>query len=94
LAKFQTDLVKFDMELIRGIDRDRAKQKILRHSLRMMSDLGITSVCEGIETEAEYEVLRDMGCHLMQGYLFAKPALEALSAPTWPGEVAQRTEAG
>ena len=94
LSKFQTDLVKFDMELIRGIDTDTAKQKILRHSLHMMRDLGITSLCEGVETVAEYELLRDMGCHLMQGYLFAKPALEAVSVPTWPGEVVPLTAAG
>jgi len=94
LSKFQTDLVKFDMDLIRGIDTDTVKQKILRHSLQMMSDFGITSLCEGVETVAEYELLRDMGCHLMQGYLFAKPALEAVSVPTWPGEVVRLTAAG
>jgi EAL domain-containing protein (putative c-di-GMP-specific phosphodiesterase class I) len=94
LSKFQTDLVKFDMELIRGIDTDTAKQKILRHSLHMMRDLGITPLCEGIETVAEYELLRDMGCDLMQGYLFAKPALEAVGVPTWPGEAEARTAVG
>ena len=47
----------------------------------MIRDLGDHGLCEGVETVAEYELLRDMGCHLMQGYLFAKPALEAVPSP-------------
>jgi EAL domain-containing protein (putative c-di-GMP-specific phosphodiesterase class I) len=84
LAKFQPDIVKFDMGLIRDIDTDGAKQKILRNSLQMMRDLGIAPLCEGVETMGEYTVLRDLGVGLMQGYLFGKPSLESLTTPTWP----------
>jgi EAL domain-containing protein (putative c-di-GMP-specific phosphodiesterase class I) len=84
LSKFQPDLVKFDMGLIRGIDTDVAKQKIVLHSLRMMMDLGITPLCEGVETIEEFQVLRELGFNLMQGYLFAKPALESVAVPAWP----------
>jgi EAL domain-containing protein (putative c-di-GMP-specific phosphodiesterase class I) len=84
LSKFQPDIVKFDMELIRDIDTDTAKQKILLHALRMMQDLGITPLCEGVETVGEYQTLRALGVALMQGYLFAKPALESVSVPVWP----------
>jgi EAL domain-containing protein (putative c-di-GMP-specific phosphodiesterase class I) len=40
--------------------------------------LGSTLIAEGIETLAEYDALRTCGIRLMQGYLFARPALEAL----------------
>lgn len=87
LSKFQPDIVKLDMDLIRGIDRDRVKRTIVKGTLQILQDLGITAICEGIETEGEYVVLRDLGVDLMQGYLFAKPALAALSEPRWPRPV-------
>lgn len=49
----------------------------------MLRDLDIEPVCEGIETIDEYNALRDLGVSLMQGYLFAKPAIEALPAVSW-----------
>jgi len=81
LAKFQPDIVKLDMDLIRGIDLDRAKRVVVQHTLAMLADLGVTAVCEGIETPAEMAVLRDLGITLMQGYLFGRPAFEAFSPP-------------
>ena len=84
LASFQPDIVKLDMELIRGIDVDRVKRVIVQNTLNMLADLGIRPICEGVETVAEFEVLRDLGVELMQGYLIAKPALGGLAAPNWP----------
>jgi len=91
LSDFQPDMVKLDMDLIRGLEKSSVKQTVVRHTLNMLRDLGVTPICEGVETIGEYEVLRDLGVDLMQGYLFAKPALAALPAPMWPGhELASR----
>ncbi len=84
LARFQPDIVKIDMDLIRGIDREPVKRTIVRGVLAVLDDLGVTPLCEGIETVAELEVLRDLGVSLIQGYLFAKPAFEGLAAPALP----------
>ena len=84
LTQFQPDLVKLDMELIRGIDQDRAKRVIVKHTLAMLNDLGIATICEGVETEEELSVLRDMGVGLIQGYLLAKPSFERFSVPVMP----------
>jgi EAL domain-containing protein (putative c-di-GMP-specific phosphodiesterase class I) len=78
LADFQTDIVKIDMELIRNIDRDTARQKIVKHSINMLQDLGIQPLAEGIETLEEMQWLKEAGIELMQGYFFAKPGFEAL----------------
>jgi len=78
LAEFQPDIIKLDMELTRHIDRDRTRRSIVGAILTVCRDLGITPVAEGVETPAEARTLRDLGITLMQGYLFAKPALEAL----------------
>ena len=85
LSKFQPDIVKLDMDLIRGIDTSTVKQTIVGSTLRMLRDLGVIPLCEGVETVGEYDVLRDLGVDLMQGYLLAKPALATLASPNWPG---------
>ncbi|VXD00055.1 EAL domain-containing protein [Sphingomonas sp. 8AM] len=84
LAKFQTDVIKLDMELVRGIDRSPPRRMIVEGLLALFSRMGITALAEGIETVGEYEVLRDMGVRYMQGYLLARPGLGTLPAWTLP----------
>lgn len=81
LAEFQPDVIKLDMALTRNIDSDRARRSIVKAILSVCTDLGITPVAEGIETVDEARTLRDLGVTLMQGYLFARPAFEALAEP-------------
>lgn len=78
LAKFQPDIVKLDMEIVRNIESSRAKQVIVAGAVWMARELDVTVLAEGIETEAELTVLRAAGIRLFQGYHFAKPAFEAL----------------
>lgn len=78
LADFQTNIVKFDMTLIRNIDTDKARQAIIKNCLNLFHDLNITPLVEGVETRGEMQWLRDAGVELMQGYLFAKPGFESL----------------
>ncbi|RFC65507.1 EAL domain-containing protein [Fulvimarina endophytica] len=78
LADFQPDLIKIDMHLIRGIDTSRARQAILSAILYVARELDIVVLAEGIETHAEATTLRAAGVRLMQGYHFAKPAIETL----------------
>lgn len=84
LAEFQPDLIKLDMELTRGIDSDPVRQAIVRAIIGVCLAMQIEIVAEGIETEAEYALLNDMGVHYMQGYWFARPAYEQLPAVRWP----------
>jgi EAL domain-containing protein (putative c-di-GMP-specific phosphodiesterase class I) len=83
LSKFQPDIVKLDMALIRDIDRDRTKRIIVKSTLDMLRDLNILPICEGIERIEEYRALADLGVVMMQGYLFARPALASLAEPSW-----------
>lgn len=78
LADFQTNIIKFDMELIRNIDRDKARQSIIKNCVNLFHDLNVTPLAEGVETKEEMIWLRDSGIELMQGYLFAKPGFESL----------------
>ncbi|MGV7033854.1 EAL domain-containing protein [Methylobacterium symbioticum] len=78
LASFQPDLIKLDMELIRGIASSPARQTIIACVTAMARELGITVLAEGVETVGEMIALRAAGIQLFQGYLFAKPALSSL----------------
>jgi EAL domain-containing protein (putative c-di-GMP-specific phosphodiesterase class I) len=78
LADFQPDIVKLDMELVRGIDANAARRTIIGGIVGICRMLGIRVVAEGVETAPEARTLRNLGITLMQGYLFAKPAFEAL----------------
>jgi EAL domain-containing protein (putative c-di-GMP-specific phosphodiesterase class I) len=78
LAEYQPHIVKIDMELVRGIDSSIAKQAIVRGIVAICRDLDITVLAEGIETASERDCLRGAGIDLMQGYLFSKPALQAI----------------
>ncbi len=78
LADFQPDLIKLDMALIRGIDSDPVRQRIVSGVLGICEDLGIRVIAEGVETTPERDFLADAGITLMQGYLFAKPAFRSI----------------
>ncbi len=86
LSRFQPDIVKLDMALVRDVDTDPVKRTIVRNTLNMLRDLGIEPVCEGIETVGEHDALRDLGVSLMQGYLLARPAVASLPAVSWVGD--------
>ncbi len=78
LAEFQPDLVKLDMQIVRGIESKGPRQAIVRGILHTCRDLGIDVVAEGVETPDEYAWFRTEGIELFQGFLFAKPGFECL----------------
>ncbi|MBB6252811.1 EAL domain-containing protein [Nitrospirillum iridis] len=81
LAKFQPQVIKLDMELTRDIHERFVARTIVSAILQVCRTLNITTIAEGVETEAELQALRDMGMTLFQGYLFARPGFEALPMP-------------
>ncbi|KAA5804760.1 EAL domain-containing protein [Alkalicaulis satelles] len=84
LAEFQPDVIKLDMGLIRGIDDHPGRQAIVSGILSTSRLLGLTVIAEGIETLDEMQTLQGLGIDLMQGFLFARPALAALPDIRWP----------
>lgn len=84
LADFRTDVIKIDMGLIRNIDADQGRQAIVGGIVSTARMLNIDVIAEGIETQGEAAALADLGVSLMQGYLFARPAIEALPPVNWP----------
>jgi EAL domain-containing protein (putative c-di-GMP-specific phosphodiesterase class I)/CheY-like chemotaxis protein len=78
-AQLEPEVVKLDMSLVRNVHAQPTKQTLVRTMIAMCHELGMSVVAEGIETPEERETIAELGCDLMQGYLFAKPG------PAFPG---------
>lgn len=73
-AQLEPEFVKLDMSLIRDIDQNPTKQKVVASMVGLCRDLGKRIVAEGIERREERDALVALGCDLLQGYLFGRPA--------------------
>jgi EAL domain-containing protein (putative c-di-GMP-specific phosphodiesterase class I) len=93
LADIVPDVVKLDMDLIRNINQREVALEVVRTMQQLCKRLGIRLVAEGVETLDEFKALRDCGIALMQGYLIAKPAFEALPDFTLPADYQSRAHA-
>lgn len=78
----ETDIVKLDMSLVREIDRHPGRRSLVGHVTSFCRDQGILIVAEGVETEAERHTLVELGCDLLQGYLFARPGPDLRYSPS------------
>ncbi len=75
LSEVRPDFVKFDMNLTKEIHRATAKrQEVVALIAKMVNDLGIVSLAEGVETRESHEVLKEMNFKLGQGFYYGKPA--------------------
>lgn len=73
-ATLEPEYVKLDMSLVRDVDQNPTKEKLIRSMTSLCKELGIAVVAEGVETIPERDALVELGCDLLQGYLLAKPA--------------------
>jgi len=73
LKRLPLDKLKVDQSFVRGLgarDDDRA---IVSATIAMARSLGFATLAEGVETEEQLAILRALGCHAGQGYLFSRP---------------------
>lgn len=74
LTEVPPDYVKFDIALVRNIDSaSESKRQMLAMFQNFLYDMGIATLAEGVETEHEFQVLRDFGVQYYQGYYFGRP---------------------
>lgn len=73
-SQLEPQIVKLDMSLVRGVDSSPSKASLVRSMVQVCTqELGMSVVCEGVETPAERDALAALGAQLLQGYLFARP---------------------
>lgn len=73
LSDLKPDYVKLDQDLVRNIHTNEFKQVILENICVMANKLGTKIICEGIESEEEYAVIKGFDIDFYQGFLFARP---------------------
>ena len=74
LGEYRPDYLKFDMELTRSIDTASAKRlEVVRLLAKLVLDLGIEPLAEGIENIESHEILVDMGFTFGQGFYYGRP---------------------
>jgi diguanylate cyclase (GGDEF)-like protein/PAS domain S-box-containing protein len=80
LKRLRVDTLKIDRGFVRDIATDQSDHAIVSAIVAMARNLNIKVVAEGIEGWQQLELLRTMGCHMAQGFLFAKPVPAAEAA--------------
>ena len=73
LAKCPIDMIKIDRAFVKDLGVDPTAEPIITTVIGLARNLGVEVIAGGVETQEQAEFLRERGCRLMQGYLFAKP---------------------
>lgn len=72
-ASVRPEIVKIDMSLIRQVERDPVRQRVITSLVHLAHDLGMEVVAEGVETVPERDTVLRLGCDYVQGHLLAEP---------------------
>jgi diguanylate cyclase (GGDEF)-like protein len=95
LRSYNVDKLKIDQSFTRTMVHDEATQTIVRSVIQMAHALGMSVTAEGVEEDAQRQILRDLGCNGLQGYLLSRPltgeALIELLANGHPDRAPART---
>ena len=73
LKDFAFDVVKLDMEFLKGFDKNEKSKPVIDSVIKMADNIKMGTLCEGVETKEQMEFLKKIGCQRLQGYLFSKP---------------------
>jgi diguanylate cyclase (GGDEF)-like protein len=73
LHRLPIDKVKVDRSFIAGIDHERTARAIVKSTIDLCQNLGLTCVMEGVESQTQMDTLLELGATVMQGHLFGKP---------------------
>ena len=74
LSEVAPDCLKFDMKLVQGIHSAPAgRQRVVESLIKMVNELGVASLVEGVETREDHETLVQMGAKLGQGFYYGRP---------------------
>lgn len=73
LKKFDIDYIKIDQSFVRNLSLNSGELALCEAMVVMAHKLGMTVIAEGVETEAQRDLLIEIGCDYAQGYLFSRP---------------------
>ncbi|MCL4431544.1 MAG: EAL and GGDEF domain-containing protein, partial [Epsilonproteobacteria bacterium] len=70
------NIIKIDRFFLSNIDNDPKKKLLARNMVQLSTLMGCRVIAEGVETQAEFMVCKEIGCHLLQGYFVARPTCD------------------
>lgn len=73
LRQLPVDIVKIDRSFVHGLTTDTGAADLIRSIIDLATGMGLDTVAEGVETDAQREMLREMGCRFAQGFLYGRP---------------------
>jgi EAL domain-containing protein (putative c-di-GMP-specific phosphodiesterase class I) len=73
LRRFPIDVIKVDRSFVQGIEHDARDAAITANLVTLAHALGLVAIAEGIESGGQLAQVRELGCDLAQGFLFARP---------------------
>lgn len=82
IRRFALNRLKIDRSFVREIDQNRDQQKLVTAILSLAERLGLETLAEGVESQAEHALLAQLGCGHVQGYVIARP-MPADDLPGW-----------
>ena len=93
------DVLKIDKDFFSESNTSKDTKMIMHRIVEMADDLGIQVVCEGVETKEQIEMLKEIGCSMVQGYFYGKPIpfdefMDTFLKEETPGEETPKEEAG
>jgi EAL domain-containing protein (putative c-di-GMP-specific phosphodiesterase class I)/GGDEF domain-containing protein len=80
IANLEPDFIKLDISLINCIDTNFIKQNLVETMVRFANDQGAKVIAEGVERAEEYETVKSLGVHLVQGFFLHRPSEHAVGA--------------
>jgi diguanylate cyclase (GGDEF)-like protein len=85
LRKLHAGELKIDRSFVLDLETSADARAVVDAVVKLAQALGLKVVAEGVETEAQHQILRSFGCHELQGFLFARP-MSALALSAWAME--------
>ena len=88
LRRFTFDEIKIDRSFVSGLNQDRTDTAVTASIIALGRSLDLTVVAEGVETQAQYDSLNELGCGTSQGYLLQRPGPAAAISQLLPTQQA------
>jgi EAL domain-containing protein (putative c-di-GMP-specific phosphodiesterase class I) len=93
LRRFPIDMIKVDRSFVQGAEHDPRDAAITANVVSLAHALGLVAMAEGIESESQLASLRELGCDLAQGFLFARAVPPAELAELLDGKARELRQA-
>jgi EAL domain-containing protein (putative c-di-GMP-specific phosphodiesterase class I) len=78
LLRISPNIVKIDMGIVRGVDKDNKRKRLIANLALYAKERDIILLAEGVETKEEIRTLVSLGVQLLQGYYIAKPSYDGI----------------